>query len=1185
MLDYTEITSIPPLPLWVLLNADNELPGQGMNILEKSKDYNELFEMNKSEDNLDDLLENEDDQCKFERKLSMPEKLSIAHFGSRQGQLLSRLLTHTHLPGLSSLDQMHLLALADTVANFNSDFNEKFASDHGKSVCKDVSGNAMSESLDDCGLRFLLAMKHFTYLLRCLPLNQRAQFQKQGIGTSNIVWAFHSESEEELLNLIPSYSKGDLRWATLKDLGVGYWLKNINSLRCCVEKLAKSAYQLKQDPLDAAIFYLAMKKKSIVWGLFRSKRDEKMTAFFSNNFSEDRWRKAALKNAFVLLGKQRFEHAVAFFLLANSLNDAIEVCINKLEDFQLALVIARLFEDDIEISNKSTYRSLLSEHILGLRDENSSFDVSKAHPDPFLRSITYWILKRYQESLHTLLLNGVGMNHTAFKEEDMLKPENSSTNPNVFNFYIYLRTHPLLVRQSLALSAQEKKCANVVLSGFSYSGESQISKSNDKQLQLEDSITPIERQLYFTTAHAHFKAGCPALALEVLNKLPMKIMDANSIFEEASAPIQKVDQITSGIIDWGEPVVDSAANFDWGAPVSSVNEEPFEIKWDDCGVQEDGGSTSQTKTETVTRDTAEKVPIETAKDVKIDIMAQQLKFVACLKILMEELSTLATGFEVDGGQLRYQLYIWLEKEVDALKQLCNYCNYDVVNLETSAQISDPTLNESNPNSTSIVLSEKPTLHEILMQEKYDFEAKVFRAAKRKRWLKANETLLRTLLSYCSLHGASGGGLASVRMELVLLLQELQQEKTQQQLVSPLPFPTTLPLLSACVAGNKTVSADPIKYLQSQTVDMLQTIIKIAPLPGVTSNSFCEIFILRDLSIALSSCIYQSLCDSESFVVHHNTTLNGFQSPGIENIAKLNSLFECSHLIGNTNVYCKRRKFSSDEPTVICTSPAKWPGVTNLRALLAREKDEDIPKLNVLLLESFVATYMSLLIYAMATCDCRLLYRLVGQKFATETWSTIFGGGMKKLLRKATLRNETMNSNQSQINSSAERPDDSGVWNTVTSITKQRVKLNMKLLGTFSQNNTSSNMKEDKPTYREQFVPPEMSMLSYFLLKPSNNDEDDYDTDDPVESDNEMEDEDDPTELNNSAKINYQQPKCNTEHLNPSSYSWSILRLAIIQLISSKIQDFVNVSGIEIQGSVYGYICMYIFMFVGIDTYG
>lgn len=78
----------------------------------------------------------------------------------------------------------------------------------------------------------------------------------------------------------------------------------------------------------------------------------------------------------------------------------------------------------------------------------------------------------------------------------------------------------------------------------------------------------------------------------------------------------------------------------------------------------------------------------------------------------------------------------------------------------------------------------------------------------------NEALLRTLLSYCSLLGANGGGLASVKMELILLLQELQQDRSQQQqLISPLPFPTSLPLLSACVAGSKIVIADPIKYLQ------------------------------------------------------------------------------------------------------------------------------------------------------------------------------------------------------------------------------------------------------------------------------------------------------------------------------------------------------------------------------------
>jgi hypothetical protein len=61
---------------------------------------------------------------------------------------------------------------------------------------------------------------------------------------------------------------------------------------------------------------------------------------------------------------------------------------------------------------------------------------------------------------------------------------------------------------------------------------------------------------------------------------------------------------------------------------------------------------------------------------RFDIMAQQLKFIACLQILMEELGTLATGCEVDGGQLRFQLYVWLEREVHALRHLCNY-NEDV----------------------------------------------------------------------------------------------------------------------------------------------------------------------------------------------------------------------------------------------------------------------------------------------------------------------------------------------------------------------------------------------------------------------------------------------------------------------------------------------------------------------------
>lgn len=41
---------------------------------------------------------------------------------------------------------------------------------------------------------------------------------------------------------------------------------------------------------------------------------------------------------------------------------------------------------------------------------------------------------------------------------------------------------------------------------------------------------------------------------------------------------------------------------------------------------------------------------------------------------------------------------------------------------------------------------------------------------------------------------------------------------------------------------------------------------------------------------------------------------------------------------------------------------------------------------------------------------------------------------------------------------------------------------MKLLGQLGQQASQPAIKEDKPTYREQFVPPKMSMVSLFMSK-------------------------------------------------------------------------------------------------------
>lgn len=529
-LDYAEVTNIPPLPLWTLLAADRETSQSQ----EEKKDYDELFDGNVCvEESLDTLLEDGDSIKRHERRPS--ERVTgITHFTPKQGRMLSRLLTHTHLPGLSSLDQMHLLALADTVSTCDTDLAEKFAIDAAKNALAKEnligqSDQAITESLDDCGLRFLLAMKHYSYLLRCLPLAQRAHFQTQGVGNNNLAWAYHSESQEELLSLIPSYAKGNPTWSVLRELGVGWWIRNINLLKQMVQKLAKAAYQAKQDPLDAALYYLAMNKKSLLWGLFRSKRDEKMTQFFANNFTEERWRKAALKNAFALLGKQRFDHAAAFFLLAGALRDAVEVCLNKLGDLQLAIVITRLYEGDSSTGESPSLRRLLYEEILGSDAEGNNQNLTLAHPDPFLRSMALWTLKEHQSALSTLLIGKAGTQHPAY-EDDSRCSENQA-DPNVFNFYVYLRTHPLLVRQQLATSQRK-----AWLPGTSH-----------KQVIIEDSITPLERQLYFTTAHGHFRAGCPALALEVLSKLPCKVAD----------PLKQASPLPSPKMKQGDAQIDT----------------------------------------------------------------------------------------------------------------------------------------------------------------------------------------------------------------------------------------------------------------------------------------------------------------------------------------------------------------------------------------------------------------------------------------------------------------------------------------------------------------------------------------------------------------------------------------------------------------------------------------------------
>ncbi|XP_075934196.1 dmX-like protein 2 isoform X11 [Anarhichas minor] len=1116
--DYTEINSIPPLPLYSLMLADLDTSykgaeeaakGDGDGSQKSAEDqYSDLFQVQTV--TTDDFLNFAADKPEKKSRVINLSQYGPTYFGPEHAQVLSSHLMHSSLPGLTRLEQMFLVALADTVATTSAEVTS--------STDQKCTGG---EALDECGLRYLLAMRLHTCLLTSLPPLYRMQLLHQGLSTCHFAWAFHSEAEEELLNMIPAMQRGDLQWSELKAVGVGWWVRNINTLRKMVEKLGKAAFQRHNDPLDAALFYLAMKKKAVLWGLFRSQHDEKMTRFFKNNFSEDRWRKAALKNAFSLLGKQRFEQSAAFFLLAGSLKDAIEVLMEKMEDVQLAMIVARLYEADFE--NSSTCQGLLYEKVLGCNRDGSGYHCSRLHPDPFLRSIAYWIMKDYTRALDTLL--------ERIPKEDDENPDVAvkACNPVVFSFYNYLRTHPLIIRRHFA--NPEGTATTVGLTA--------------EKKNIADEINLIERKLFFTTANAHFKVGCPVLALEVLSKIPKvtKKSGSSPLIKASSKgnvnSTQPLENGTQGGVEWGSPAApvqawggnDSVGGLDWSQPLVKTEEDELKLDWeqakdDDEDEDDDDGLTmkkpeANTKADGGSESDGPKLQSEDSKsESEVDVIAEQLKFRACLKILMTELRTLATGFEVDGGKLRFQLYSWLEKEIAAMHTICNY--------KVEGKDEDSEVERWRDRTASVDISDDALertdagAYERHQMERRRLQAKQQHSERRKAWLRKNQALLRVFLSYCSLHGAKGGGVTSVRMELLFLLQESQQETTVKQLQSPLPLPTTLPLLSACIATTKTVIANPVLHLSNHIHDILHTVtlMETTPHPEILDD---RVNALHTLAASLSACIYQALCDSHSYSQTEANQFTGMVYQGL-------LLSERKRL----------RTESIEEHVTPNSAPAQWPGVSSLISLLTSAREEDQPRLNVLLCEGVMAVYLALLIHGLGTHSSNELFRLAAHPLNNRMWAAVFGGGAKVIIKPKRLEAPPAAPPQPPAE------DD-----------RYRRRFNMRMLvpgrPVKETPATPPPLPTERPAYREKFIPPELSMWDYFVAKPFLPLSDSNALCDSDESGTE-DDEDDDDAFLSDTQI--------TEHSDPNSYSWALIRLVMVKLAHHNVKNFLPVTGLD-----------------------
>ncbi|KAJ6787479.1 hypothetical protein PWT90_02703 [Aphanocladium album] len=243
-------------------------------------------------------------------------------------------------------------------------------------------------SMDENGARFMLFSRQ--HALR------KGRTSEMQLSWREISWAYHSTTQDILIDFVGRQIHGPMLWKHARESGLFMWITDASALRAQFEILARNEYTNSEgkNPVDCSLFYLALKKKTVLQGLWRmaaGNREQAATQrLLLNDFEDEKWKTVAQKNAYALLSKRRFQYAAAFFLLAGKLGDAVEVCLRQLKDMQLAIAIARVYEGE----NGPVLRKLLQDEVLPLAAQEG---------DRWLASWAFWMLGRKDMSVRALI--------------------------------------------------------------------------------------------------------------------------------------------------------------------------------------------------------------------------------------------------------------------------------------------------------------------------------------------------------------------------------------------------------------------------------------------------------------------------------------------------------------------------------------------------------------------------------------------------------------------------------------------------------------------------------------------------------------------------------------------------------------------------------------------------------------
>ncbi|KZT57808.1 hypothetical protein CALCODRAFT_265994 [Calocera cornea HHB12733] len=285
---------------------------------------------------------------------------------------LLKVLDERPLPALTINEEEHLEALIETTLEIDE----------------------QRRALDANGIRYLISIRSF-YILNRKSKESPNVFEQEPVIEArsriryrDMVWAYHSDTQELLLQGCSQACNNKMTWDEARALGIFLWITSTDVLKEQMEVVARNEYMAgeERDPERCSLYYFALGKIRLVHGLWKQAawhhEQSMMLRFLANDFDVPRWKTAAMKNAYALLGKKRYQYAAAFFLLAGALTDAVNVCVKQLNDIQLAIAIARVYEQN---DDGPVLRDLLLKTVI---------PIAFAQDNRWLGSWAFWMLHK-----------------------------------------------------------------------------------------------------------------------------------------------------------------------------------------------------------------------------------------------------------------------------------------------------------------------------------------------------------------------------------------------------------------------------------------------------------------------------------------------------------------------------------------------------------------------------------------------------------------------------------------------------------------------------------------------------------------------------------------------------------------------------------------------------------------------